>query len=112
MQAGEKVPAPRPPHAYLVAVGDEAEACAHSLAEQLRDALPGLCLVVDAGPGNFKRKMKSADRSEAAFALILGEDEVREQRIGVKNMRGDGGQVTVACSEIAEKLQASIDFND
>jgi len=112
MQAGENVPAPRRPHAYLVAVGDEAQAGAHCLAEQLRDALPGLCLVVDAGPGNFKRKMKSADRSEAAFALILGEDEVREQRIGVKNMRGDGGQVTVARSEIAEKLQASIDFND
>jgi len=112
MQSGEQVPAPQRPHAYLLAVGDDAQAAAHGLAEQLRDALPGLRLLVDAGPGNFKRKMKSADRSQAGFALILGEDEMREQRVSVKNMRGDGGQITVACLEIAEKLQASIDFND
>ena len=56
--------------------------------------------------------MKTADRSGAKLALILGEDEIREHRITLKDMRGDGGQVSVARSEIAEKLQASIDFND
>jgi len=93
-------------------VGAEAQRAAHPLAEQLRDVLPGLCLLVDAGPGNFKRKMKSADRSGAKLALILGEDEIREQRITLKDMRGDGGQVSVARSEIAEKVRASIGFND
>jgi histidyl-tRNA synthetase len=112
MQLGENVPAPRQPHAYLLAVGDEAQCAAHSLAEHWRDSLPGLRLVVDAGPGNFRRKLKSADRSQAAFALILGEDEIREQRVSLKNMAGDGGQVTLACSEIAEKLRARIDLND
>lgn len=112
MQSGENVPTPLVPHAYLLAVGAEAQRAAHTLAEQLRDVLPGLCLLVDAGPGNFKRKMKSADRSGAKLALILGEDEIREQRITLKDMRGDGGQTSVARSEIAEKLQASIDFND
>ena len=112
MQSGENVPTPLEPHAYLMAVGVEAQCAAHTLAEQLRDLLPGLCLLVDAGPGNFKRKMKSADRSGAKLALILGEDEVREQRITLKDMRGDGGQMSVARSEIAEKMQASIDFND
>ena len=112
MQSGQNVPAPLEPHAYLMAVGVEAQCAAHTLAEQLRDLLPGLCLLVDAGPGNFKRKMKSADRSGAKLALILGEDEVREQRITLKDMRGDGGQMSVARSEIAEKMQASIDFND
>jgi histidyl-tRNA synthetase len=112
MQSRENVPAPLEPHAYLLAVGVEAQRAAHTLAEQLRDVLPGLCLLVDAGPGNFKRKMKSADRSGAKLALILGEDEVREQRITLKDMRGEGGQMSVARSEMAEKLQASIDFND
>ena len=59
-----------------------------------------------------KRAQQLKDRSEAALALILGEDEVRDQRIGLKNMRGDGGQESVARPEIADKLQASIDFND
>ena len=112
MQSGKNVPTPLEPHAYLLAVGAEAQRAAHPLAEQLRDVLPGLCLLVDAGPGNFKRKMKSADRSGAKLALILGEDEIREQRITLKDMRGDGGQVSVARSEIAEKVRASIGFND
>ena len=112
MQSGDNVPTPLAPHAYLLAVGVEAQRAAHTLAEQLRDALPSLCLLVDAGPGHFKRKMKTADRSDAKLALILGEDEIREQRITLKDMRGDGGQMSVARSEIAEKVRASIGFND
>ena len=100
------------PHAYLLAVGDEAERIAHSLAEQLRDALPGLRLLVDAGPGNFKRKMKNADRSEAGLALILGGDEVLAQQITLKDLRGDGGQLTVACSEMVETVKARIKAYD
>jgi histidyl-tRNA synthetase len=100
------------PHAYLLAVGDEAQRTAHSLAEQLRDALPGLRLMVDAGSGNFRRKMKSADRSEADVALILGEDEVREQRITLKDMRGDAGQLSVDCSEMVETVKGRINFDD
>jgi histidyl-tRNA synthetase len=112
INAQENAPSARPPHAYLLAVGDEAQRAAHALAEQLRDALPRLRLLVDAGPGNFKRKMKSADRSLADLALILGEDEVRAQRITCKNMRGDGGQLTVARSEMVDSVKARINFDD
>jgi histidyl-tRNA synthetase len=100
------------PHAYLLAVGDEAQHIAHSLAEQLRDALPGLRLMVDAGAGNFRRKMKNADRSEAELALILGEDEVREQRITLKDMRGDSGQLSVDRSEMIETVKGRIELDD
>jgi len=82
------------------------------MAESLRDALPGLRLLVDAGPGNFKRKMRSADRSEAELALILGEDEIREQKVSCKDMRGDGGQQAVARSSLADALKARFDFDD
>jgi histidyl-tRNA synthetase len=112
MQTADEPPEPGRPHAYLLAVGDEAERTAHALAEQLRDALPGLRLLVDAGPGNFRRKMKSADRSRADLALILGEDEIREQRITLKHMRGDGGQLTAARSEMVDTVKASIDLNN
>lgn len=108
MQSGSDLPTPASPHAYLLAVGDEAQRAAHPLAEQLRDALPGLRLLVDAGPGNFKRKMKSADRSQAELALILGEDEIREQRVTCKGMHTGGEQQTVARSELVELITASV----
>jgi histidyl-tRNA synthetase len=100
------------PHVYLLAVGDQAEHRAHSLAEPLRDALPGLRLLVDAGPGNFKRKMKNADRSEAPVALILGEDEVRDQRITIRDMRGDAGQITVDCSEMVASVKGRLELDN
>ncbi|TDJ16244.1 MAG: histidine--tRNA ligase [Gammaproteobacteria bacterium] len=112
MQTQENAPTPRPPHAYLLAVGDEAQRAAHALAEQLRDALPRLRLLVDAGPGNFKRKMKSADRSLADLALILGEDEVRAQQITCKNMRDGGGQLTVDRAQMVGTVKARIKFDD
>ncbi len=112
IRAQENAPPARPPHAYLLAVGGEAQRAAHALAEQLRDALPRLRLLVDAGPGNFKRKMKSADRSLADLALILGEDEVRRQQITCKNMRGDGGQLTVGRSQMVGTVKARIKFDD
>lgn len=100
------------PHAFLLAVGDEAARVAHSLAERLRDALPALRLLVDAGPGNFKRKMKTADRSEAELALILGEDEVSAQSISIKNLRGDGEQQSVVFADMVEGVKARIEFDD
>jgi len=112
MQTQENAPTPRPPHAYLLAVGDEAQRAAHALAEQLRDALPRLRLLVDAGPGNFKRKMKSADRSLADLALILGEDEVRAQQITCKNMRDGGGQLTIDRAQMVGTVKARIKFDD
>jgi histidyl-tRNA synthetase len=54
--------------------------------------------------------MKSADRSQARLALILGEDEIRDQRITIKDMRGDGGQQTAARSEMLDTLKAGIDL--
>ena len=112
MQARQGAASDERPHAYLLAVGEEAERTAHSLAEQLRDALPRVRLVVDAGPGNFKRKMKNADRSEAPLALILGEDEARENRITLKEMHGDGGQQSVERSQMVEILRGHIGSDD
>jgi len=84
------------PHAYLIRVGEEAEARGVQLAETLRDELPELRLMVNSGGGSFKSQFKRADRSGAAYALILGHDEIRDNTISVKPLRGDEGQRTLA----------------
>jgi len=90
------------PDAYLVNVGELAEAQAVVIAEQLRDA--GLSVVVHAGGGSFKSQMKKADRSGAKYALILGDDEVQAQLIAVKPMVGGGDQVKASLSETIDIL--------
>ena len=95
-----EVPGTRP-HAYLAAAGERASVLAHSVAERLRDAVPGLRLIVDAAHGSFKTKLKRADRSDARIALVLGEDEVRSGRIAVKDLRTRGSQTTMPIDELA-----------
>jgi histidyl-tRNA synthetase len=79
-------------HAYLVAVGDPARREAPHLAERLRDALPRLRLMSHCGGGSFKSQFKKADKSGAAYALILGEAELVQGTVGVKPLREESGQ--------------------
>jgi histidyl-tRNA synthetase len=72
------------PDVYLVNLGELAEKQAFATAETLRSA--GLNVVLHAGGGSFKSQMKKADRSQARFALILGDDEVVNKQVTLKPM--------------------------
>ncbi|WP_342649643.1 histidine--tRNA ligase [Pseudomonas sp. REB1044] len=93
---------------YLCAFGEQAELAGLALSEQLRDRLPALRLAVNAGGGNFKNQFKKADRSGALFALILGDDELAQQVVGFKPLRGQGEQQNIAWDALAEHLQAAL----
>ncbi|MGH8437376.1 MAG: histidine--tRNA ligase, partial [Pseudomonas sp.] len=93
---------------YLCAFGDQAELKGLSLAERLRDQLPGLRLQVNAGAGSFKSQLKKADKSGALFALVLGEDELAQQVIAVKPLRGQGEQQNIAWDALSEHLVACL----
>ncbi|MBY6212669.1 histidine--tRNA ligase [Microbulbifer agarilyticus] len=90
--------------AYLVAVGD-VQSAALAAAEQLRSDLPWLRLQTHCGGGSFKSQMKKADKSNADYALIIGEDEAAAGQITVKSLRADVEQQTVAVAELAKILQ-------
>lgn len=85
--------------AYLLAMGESAEREALLLGERLRDALPELRLQVHCGGGSFKSQIRRADRSGARFALILGEDEIANERLTLKPLRDDSEQQTLAQDE-------------
>ena len=96
------------PHAYLATAGARASILAHAVAEQLRDAVPELRLIVDAAHGSFKAKLKRADRSGARIALLLGEEEARGGRIAVKDLRARGSQATVSIDELAGHVARNV----
>jgi histidyl-tRNA synthetase len=93
---------------YLCAFGEQAELAGLRLSEGLRDRLPGLRLAVNAGGGSFKSQFKKADKSGALFALILGDDELAQQVIGLKPLRGQGEQQNIAWDALAEHLEAAV----
>ena len=92
---------------YLVAVGD-VDSHTLVLAEKLRTACPTIRLQTNCGGGSFKSQMKKADKSGAALALILGDDEAANKTVGVKLLRQDKAQETVGQEQLADYLTTLI----
>jgi len=87
------------PNIYLVNLGDAAEKYALKLSETLRSH--GLKVVLNSGGSSFKSQMKRADKSGAAFAVILGEDEMKEGVAQVKSLRVENVQSKLPLDELA-----------
>ena len=91
---------------YVVAVGENTLEQAFAIAEQLRDEVAGIKVELNLGGGSFKSQLKRADKSNAAFALILGEQEIVEKRVGLKPLRSTEDQSSVAFDELPATLAA------
>ena len=89
---------------YLVASGAETQSAAMQLAERVRDALPEVKLMTNHGGGNFKKQFARADKWGASIALVLGESEVANGEVVVKDLRS-GEQTTVTQDGVAAHLR-------
>jgi histidyl-tRNA synthetase len=92
------------PHLYVVAMGERAQQQALLLSENLRDALPGLRVLMHCGGGSFKSQFKKADRSGARYALVLGDEEISRRQVGIKPLRENRDQQTVPFEELSVTL--------
>jgi len=101
MEEDHVAPVGRQPHAYLVMVGEQALSHGLVLAEKLRDQLSGLRLLSHCGGGSFKNQLKRADRSGAAVALIVGDDELAQGQVSIKFLRQQQEQRVVAQQDVA-----------
>lgn len=88
-----------PPLVFIMAMGDQAMQRALILAETLRNALEDGVVVNTAG-GGFKSQFKKADKSGARLAVIMGEDECRDETVTVKDLRQFGEQKTIPQQEL------------
>lgn len=95
---------PRDPHVYIVAAGEAALARAFELNEELKDGIRAVRVEVNLGGGSFKSQLKRADKSGALYALILGEDEIAGNVVGVKPMRSGEKQFSVPLDNIVTEL--------
>ncbi len=97
----------KPVDVYLVTAGEGTLINGMKLAEELREKVSGLRLMTHFGGGNFKKQFKRADKVGASIALVLGENEVAEKTVVVKDLTG-GEQQTLAQSELAAYLANAI----
>jgi histidyl-tRNA synthetase len=96
------------PHVFLVTMGTRAESEGLKLAEALRGA-QGLRVLVNMGGGNFKAQFRRADRSGAALAVILGEDELARGVAAVKPLRTEGPQNEYPLADVPARVSELIE---
>jgi histidyl-tRNA synthetase len=90
--------------AFVVALGDVAQGAAFKLLTKLRQA--GFKAGMDYAGRSMKAQMKQANKANARFALIIGEDEVKEACVQLKDM-AKSEQEKVSFDNIVEKLRTS-----
>ena len=90
--------------AYVIMLGSDVEITGNGLAEQWRDQVPDIRLQCHCGGGNMKKQMKRADKSGAQIALILGEDEIAQQTVTVKYLRGQQEQQSLPLEQVPSLL--------
>jgi histidyl-tRNA synthetase len=93
---------------YMIRVGEAAEQAGMILAERLRDQLDGLKLQVNFGGGSFKSQFKKADKSGAAYAIIIGDDEAQRGDVALKSLRIEQGQITLNHDDLIDRLKSHL----
>ena len=93
---------PSSPKIMLIPVDDEARLEAYRLLMKLRDK--GICAEIDVNERSVKAQMKYANKLNAMYTAVLGEDEIKNNLLKLKNM--ETGEVTeVSFEELIKYME-------
>ena len=87
--------------AFVVAGGEAAQVYAFKLLTDLRRQ--NISAAMDFGRKSLKAQMKQAAKSGAKFALIVGEDEVANSTVTVKNLE-TSAQESIPVAQVPDKI--------
>ena len=90
---------------YIVFAGEGTVQAAFQLADRLRSALPEVRIMTHCSGGSFKKQFKRADKNGARIALVIGESEVQNQQVVVKELLTGAEQKSIPVTDIVEYLQ-------
>jgi histidyl-tRNA synthetase len=94
-----------PPKVYIAALGERARAKAFDLRLEL--VLSGITCEMEHGDKSLKSQMKQADRIDAAKVVIMGEAELDQQAVQLRDMQTKE-QKAVPLSDIVKTLKAAL----
>lgn len=107
-QSEKSLVKPQNLHLFIIALGSEAHKKASKLLNQYR--VGGLSCDIDYLEGSLKSQFKKADKNNALFTAILGEEELKNGTVNVKNNVTDV-QETVALDELYHYVANLINQN-
>lgn len=100
--AGHSFGKERTPDIYLANIGDTALDAAENIAANLR--AEGIFAETDLMGKSLKAQMKYADKVKARFSAVIGDDEVKNKKLTLRNME-NGDSTDVAFDDIAKIIK-------
>ena len=91
------------PNIFFVALGDKARLVAFEVTQQLRKE--GFSVEIDYAPRSVKSQMRTANKIGAKIALILGDDEISQGVVQIRDMERSE-QWVVELGDLVHELQS------
>jgi histidyl-tRNA synthetase len=98
---GLQAPPEPAPDAFICSIGERASIEAALLAARLRNG--GLIVEMDYEGRSLKAQMKLANKLNARFAVIIGDDELAQQSVHLREM-ATGEETSLSMDSLAERL--------
>ncbi len=95
---------------YIATIGDAAKLEGIKIARNIRNGIKSdnLAVLTDIGDTSLKSQLRSADKSKAKIVIMLGEDELKQGKVTVKDMRGKKPQIMVSLGGIVAEVRKSL----
>lgn len=94
-----------PKSVFIIATNEAATIKALVMAETIRCAHPDIDVITNTAGGSFKSQFKKADKSGARLALIIGDDELANDSVSIKDLRNEAGQINIGLKTINQYLK-------
>ncbi len=92
------------PDLYIAYIGEACEKTALNLALQLRKN--GKYIETDICKRSMKASLKYADKMNCKYVMVIGEEELKENKVSIKHMMtGEQEMVNLTVESIIEKLK-------
>lgn len=99
---GIDIPEPVKAAVFVASIGDAASNYAGKLVYKLRNS--GIAAEKDLMGRSLKAQMKYADKIGAQYTVVLGEDEIKNNKAVLKNMK-NGGQKEIVLDTLVDELK-------
>ncbi len=99
---GITIPEPTGVDLFVAVMGDSAKAVGLRMTRELRNK--GFSVEMDGLSRNIKGQLKYADRLNARYTAVIGDNELAEGKVSLKDM-ASGNQIQVALEDIAVTIK-------
>ena len=93
---------------YIISLDEKAIPYSFSIADKLRNKL-GIKVICETLRRSMKAQLREANKNHSKFTIIIGEDEIKSNKVIIKNME-DGTQIDASIDDIENHFGVDYEY--